>query len=129
VGVRRVVAKALNDLHGEILTRVGADRLIFPERDTGLRLAHSWSSADITDSLDIVEGFMVSRVQAPAELVGKSIGDAIGREQGVTLMLLARGTRVTIYPPSQEELREGDVLVLAGQLDELDRFFSSLESP
>ena len=46
LGVERVIAKARNDLHGEILTRVGADRVIYPEHDTGLRLAHSWSSFD-----------------------------------------------------------------------------------
>lgn len=126
VGIPQLIAKARNELHGEILTRVGADRVIFPERDTGVRLAHSWSSMDITDSLDIVEGFTVSRVQVPEELVGSTIGEAMERSKDeVTLLLLARGARVTVYPSREEPLREGDVLVLAGQLDEMQRFFSA----
>lgn len=129
LGVERVIAKARNDLHGEILTRVGADRVIYPERDTGLRLAHSWSSFDITDSLDVVEGYTVSRVQVPQEIVGQVLGDVIGnRSDGVTLLLLARGSRVILYPDRQERLRKDDVLVLAGQLDEMERFFSAIRN-
>ncbi|MYH41005.1 MAG: TrkA family potassium uptake protein [Chloroflexi bacterium] len=127
LGVGRVIAKASSDLHGEILTRVGADRVIYPERDSGLRLAHSWSSSDITDSLDVVEGYAVSRVQVPQEIVGQELGDVIGnRPDGVTLLLLARGSRVILYPDRGERLQRRDVLVLAGELEEMERFFSSL---
>ena len=127
--MERVIAKARNDLHGDILTRVGADRVIYPERDTGLRLAHSWSSFDITDSLDVVEGYTVSRVEVPQEIVGQALGDVIGsRPDGVTLLLLARGSRVILYPDRQERLQRDDVLVLAGQLDEMERFFSAIRN-
>lgn len=127
MGVRQVLAKARNDLHGEILTRVGADRVIYPERDSGLRLAHSWASADITDSLDIIEGYVVSRVQVPAGLVGRAVGEAItDRENGVALLLLARGSSVIELPSPQEQLQAGDILVLSGQIEELDQFFSTI---
>ena len=129
LGIGRVIAKARNDLHGEILTRVGADRVIYPERDSGLRLAHSWSSSDITDSLDVVEGYAVSRVQVPQEIVGQELGDVIGnRPDGVTLLLLARGSRVILYPDRAERLQRRDVLVLAGELEEMERFFSAIHN-
>ena len=121
------MAKARNELHGEILTRVGADRVIFPERDTGLRLAHSWSSVDITDSLDIVEGYVVSRVQVPAEIVGQTIGDTVaGQQDGATLLLLSRGSKVIEQPSLDERLQAGDVLVLGGVIDQLEQFFSGI---
>jgi trk system potassium uptake protein TrkA len=126
LGVPRVIAKAKNENHGEILLRVGADRVVYPERDTGVRLAHSWLSFDITDSLDIIEGYMVSRVEAPAGLVGRTIGDMITNREGVSLLLLARGARVITYPSPDERLQEKDVLVLAGQLNEMERFFSGI---
>lgn len=127
LGVPRVISKARNEVHGEILTRVGADRVIYPERDTGLRLAHGWSSTEITDSLDIVEGYIVSRVEVPEELVGRTVGDALGnRRQEVSLLLLARGSRVTVYPASQEELQRHDVLVLAGAIEHVEDFFTSV---
>ena len=127
LGVPRVVAKARNQIHGDILTRVGADRVIYPERDTGLRLAHSWSSSDITDSLDIIAGYAVSRVQVPPEIFGQTIGDAVVGHEGVSLLLLARGSRVIVYPNLQERLQRGDVLVIAGQIDRIGDFFAEIE--
>lgn len=127
LGVKRVVVKARNNTHGEILTRVGADRVVYPERDTGLRVAHSWTSTDITDSLDVVEGYSITRVAVPAELVGQSIQRAIlDHGLNVTLLLLARGERVTVYPSPTETLRKDDIVVMAGALPELDRFFAAI---
>lgn len=129
LGVPRVIVKARNEMHGEILGRVGADRVVYPERDTGVRLAHSWTSAAITDSLDVVEGYAISRVAVPESLIGRTIGEAITSGNfGVTLVLLARGTRVTTYPPSDVRLQRGDLLVIGGELSEMERFFSSIRS-
>jgi trk system potassium uptake protein TrkA len=127
LGVKRVVVKARNDTHGEILKRVGADRVVYPERDTGVRVAHSWSSIDITDSLDVVEGYAISKAAVPVELVGKSVQQAIlDRDFNVTLLLLSRGERVTVYPSPSETLRSGDVLVMSGVISDMERFFSSI---
>lgn len=127
MGVKRVVVKARNSIHGEILARVGADRVVYPERDTGARLAHSWSSVDITDSLDVIEGYSVSKAAVPAELVGMTVQRAIlDRDFDVTLLLLARGDRVTVYPSPSETLRAGDVLVMSGAIVDMERFFSSV---
>jgi trk system potassium uptake protein TrkA len=128
LGVPTVIAKARNDAHGEILLRVGADRVVYPERDTGVRLAHGWSSTSITDSLDIVEGYTVSRVSVPDGLVGRTIREAIiDDSHGVALMMHARGSRVSVYPSPDERLQRGDVLVLAGQISDIERFFAGID--
>lgn len=130
LGVPRVIVKARNETHGDILQRVGADSVVYPERDTGVRLAHSWSSASITDSLDVVEGYAISKVAVPASIVGRTIEQAItGGNFGVTLVMLARGPRVTVYPPGDTMLRSGDVLVMGGELAEMERFFASIATP
>jgi len=127
LGVPRVVVKARNETHGDILARVGADRVVYPERDTGTRLAHSWTSTAITDSLDVIDGYAVSRVAVPALLIGKTIGEAMATgDFQLALLLLARGPRVTVYPNSDTQLREGDVLVIGGELSEMERFFATL---
>jgi trk system potassium uptake protein len=127
LGVKRVIVKARNEMHGEILARVGADRVVYPEHDTGLRLAHSWTSADITDSLDVVEGYAISKVDVPEAIVGKTIAEAIVRSEfQVSLILLARGGRVTLYPPTDVRLQREDVLVMGGEHAAMDHFFSAL---
>jgi trk system potassium uptake protein TrkA len=126
LGVKRVIVKARNEMHGEILERVGADRVVFPERDTGLRLAHSWTSSDITDSLDVVEGYAVSKVAVPEAMIGKTLSDTLaGSAAGVTLLLLARGNRVTVYPPPDTRLQRDDVLVMSGEHVGMERFFTA----
>ena len=127
LGVKRVIVKARNATHGEILTRVGADRVVYPERDTGVRVAHSWSSIDITDSLDVIEGYSISKLAVPTELVGKTVQQAIlDGEFNVTLLLLSRGDRVTVYPSPSDVLRKGDLLVMSGAIGDMERFFSSV---
>lgn len=127
LGVPRVIVKARNEMHGDILARVGADRVVYPERDTGVRVAHSWSSAAITDSLDVVEGYAVSKVVVPTSMVDHTIGEAMATGAfKLALMLLARGARVTVYPDSGTLLRTGDVLVIGGELDEMERFFATI---
>lgn len=128
LGLKRVVAKARNEIHGEILSRVGADRIVYPERDTGLRVAHSWTSADITDSLDVIPGYAISRAAVPEALVGQTIQRAIlDRGINISLLLLARGERVTVYPSSSDTLKRGDTLVMSGALPDIERFFAGVQ--
>ena len=130
LGVPRVVAKAASELHGEILRRIGADMVVYPERDTGARLARAWSSADITDVLDVVEGYGVSRVRVPAGMVGLSIGEVKrGAPNSISLFLLARGRRVTAFPTADERLGDGDVLVIAGGTADLVEFLGRFHRP
>src|SRR5690606_38539454 len=125
--LKRVVAKARDNIHGEILERVGADRVVYPERETGLRVAHTWTSADVTDSLDVIPGYTISRAAVPESLVGQTIQDAIlDRGINVSLLLLARGERVTVFPSGSETLREGDTLMMSGALPDIERFFTGL---
>jgi trk system potassium uptake protein TrkA len=123
MGVPRVVAKAQNELHGEILKRIGADHVVYPERDTGVRLAHAWASTDITDILDVVEGYGVSRILVPPAMVGRTLGETSQeRPRSITVFLLARGRKVTVFPTQDERLQEGDVLVLAGEIEDIETF-------
>lgn len=122
LGIARIVAKAGNELHSEILKLVGADQVVLPERDTGVRLAGAWLSAAIADSLDVVPGYGVYRAIAPAAFVGKSVGelDLDGRFD-VHLFLVAAGEQVGVFPPDERTIRVGDLLILAGRAQDIER--------
>ena len=110
-------------MHGEILQRVGADRIIYPERDTGLRLAHSWFSADITASLDIVDGYEIIRVRLPQNFVGLQVNEVVNKLNKVQLIMIARGSIVIEFPDSAEVLQKDDILVLSGKVKQIEKFF------
>ncbi len=121
LGVRTVIAKAGSLLHGEILARVGADRVVFPERETGLRLAHSFNVPNVLDYLDVAPNFGIEKILPPKSFIGKSLGelDLPGR-LGLTPIALRRGQQVVVNPAREERLADGDELILIGRDDKLE---------
>jgi trk system potassium uptake protein len=122
LGVRNVIAKAGSQLHGEILARVGADRVVFPERETGLRLAHSFNVPNVIDYLDVAPGFGIEKIRPPKSFFGRTLGelDLKGR-LGLTPVALRRGKQVIVNPARDERVTDGDELILIGRDDKLDQ--------
>jgi trk system potassium uptake protein TrkA len=122
LGVRTVIAKAGSQLHGEILSRVGADRVVLPERETGLRLAHSFNVPNVIDYLDVAPNFGIEKIRPPASFIGKSLGDLdLKTRLGLTPIALRRGQQVFVNPAREERVAEGDELILIGRDDKLDQ--------
>ena len=121
-GVPRVVAKAATTLHGAILERVGADRVVYPEQETGTRVAHSFAIPNIIDYLDIAPQFGIERIRPPRSFVGKTLReiDLQGRLK-LTPIALRRGSNVIVNPHRDERIGEGDELVLIGRDDHLEQ--------
>lgn len=122
LGVRNVIAKAGSQLHGEILSRVGADRVVLPERETGLRLAHSFNVPNVIDYLDVAPNFGIEKIRPPASFIGKSLGELdLKTRIGLTPIALRRGKQVFVNPARDERVAEGDELILIGRDDKLDQ--------
>ena len=130
LGVRRILAKAADELHGSILQRLGVNRVVYPEHEIGLRVAHSFAAPGVSDYLNVAPGYGIARVQVPASLVGKPLS-VLELEKGfrISAVALHRGGRVSLSPGSSEVLREGDELVLAGLDDDLERLRASVVPP
>ena len=122
LGVRNVIAKAGSRLHGEILDRVGADRVVYPERETGERLAHSFAVANIIDYLDVAPEFGIAKIRPPKSFMGKTLGEVDLRGRlSLTPVAIRREKRVIVSPTRDERIVEGDELILIGRDDNLDQ--------
>lgn len=121
LGVQHVIAKAGSSLHGEILSRVGADRVVFPEKETGERLAHTFGMPNVIDYLDVAPAFGIEKIRPPRTFVGKPLGelDLKGR-YGLTPIALRRGDSVFVNPSRDERIAEGDELILIGRDEKLE---------
>lgn len=125
-----VVSKAKTALHGELLRKVGADRVVFPEMDAGIRLAHSLGVRHITDYITLSTTAGVAKIEAPANLVGHSIESLMKDVEGrLNLLLIKRGTQLITVPHFQEEIRAYDELVIVGADADIARFVSNNPSP
>ena len=122
LNVPRIVAKAISKPHGKILERVGAQRVVFPERDMGVRVGHSLAGRMI-DYFQLDPGFALVETIAPQEIVGKSLADAeVRRKYGITVVSIKpRGGSFT-YATPDTVVNEGDILVVAGETRRAEAF-------
>ena len=116
LGVRNVVAKAGTVLHGSILERVGADRVLYPEREMGARAAHLFAYPNVLDYLDVAPGFGLVMLRPPEAFVGKTLGELeLPRQFELSPVALRRGEKVTVNPHHSERIAAGDQLILIGR--------------
>ena len=120
-----VVAKATTSLHGELLHKVGADRVVFPEIDAGVRLAHSLGVRHITDYITLSDAAGIAKIQAPANLVGHTIESLMKDVEGrLNVLLIKRGTQLVTVPHLSETIRAHDELVIVGADRDIQHFVS-----
>ena len=119
LGVGNVVAKAGTSLHGAILERVGATRVVYPELEMGSRVAHSFASRHVIDYLDIAPGFGIVRFSVPPGWSGRSVGDLDLPGRGLTVVAIRQGDRLTVSPDAETSVTAGDELVIVGADDRL----------
>jgi len=129
IGVRTVVAKAVTDLHGKVLDRVGADMVVYPNRERALRLARSLMNRTPIDLYEIADGYSVAEITAPRSLSGRTLRESAARQKyGVTVLALRRhaqdprAPRTTLIATGDEVIEKDDILVVFGpdrNLDEL----------
>lgn len=125
LGVGNVIAKAGTTLHGSILERVGANRVVYPEREMGARVAHAFDTRHVIDYLDVAPGFGIVRFSPPSAWVGKSLRDIdIPGRFNLTAIALRRGGNVKVNPSRDETIAANDELVLIGPDDKLERLES-----
>ncbi|MGI8484297.1 MAG: potassium channel family protein [Thermomicrobiales bacterium] len=118
-----VIGKAKSTLHGELLRKVGADRVVFPELDAGNRLAHSLGVRHISDYISLSPSAGVARLEAPANLIGLSISQCTtDLEAKINVLLIKRGNSLITVPSYQEVIRPHDELVIVGADVDIEEF-------
>src|SRR5918995_7504147 len=122
LGVKTIVAKAVTPLHGRILEKLGVSRVIFPEREMAIRIAHSLVMPNVIDYIELSRDFSIVEVPAPDLFIGRTLKQLELRPRyGLTLIAIknrvdGRGKEVTLVAPSADEIiRTGDILSLVGR--------------
>jgi len=120
LGVRHVVARASTVTHGKVLAKVGADRVVFPEQDMGVRIAHGLSNPNVLDFIELLPHYSVVEMTAPKWMHGKTLGELHLRQRyGANVILIRRGDRINATPGGGDVIEEGDLLVLSGTTEDL----------
>ena len=125
MGVATIWAKATSRRHGRILEQVGAHHVVLPEHDMGERVAHLLSGR-ILDYVELEAGFALGKTRVPETMVGRTLRETRVRQRyGVTVVSVKRvGTSFT-YATQETVLRRGDIIVVVGRTDDVERFAES----
>lgn len=129
LGVAYVIARADHDLHGSILERIGANRVVYPEHEMGRRVAHGVELPGVQDYMPLAKGYGISKLMAHKYLVGSTLvqlGFGPSGKAEIAVLLIQRGEDVLIAPDMGEKVEVGDVLVLSGRDDALERQLSEV---
>jgi trk system potassium uptake protein TrkA len=137
LGVERIIAKAVTPLHGRILEKIGVSRVIFPEREMAMRVAHSLVVPNVLDYIELSKDFSIIELPAPEEFCGKTLRELQLRNRfGLTLIAIKRrppggGDETTnVAPTAEDRIEQGDVLSLLGSNDrlvQLDRLLGKVK--
>jgi len=122
-GAKYIIAKAHNDLHAKVLSKIGADRVVLPERDMAIKLAHNLYNKNIYDMIDISPDYSIITIQAPKSWCGKTLQELSPRDQfKVNIIAIESSpTDINVLPTATTMIKDNDILVVIGSNEELDK--------
>jgi trk system potassium uptake protein TrkA len=122
LGVKEIWAKAITSAHGNILERIGATHVVYPEADMGERVAHLVSGKMI-DYIEFDDGFAIVKTRAPREAWNRRLGESKMRTAyGVTIVGVKRPGNDFTYAQADTVVREGDLLIVSGRTELVEKF-------
>jgi len=120
LGVPYVVCKAHDETHREVLKKLGADRIVIPEKEQASRLAKSLASHNVLDYIELSEDYGIIDVPAPASWTDKSLIELNVRAKlGVNILAIKRDGGITVSPAADFRIAKGDIMVILGDTDAL----------
>ncbi|MBO2943852.1 TrkA family potassium uptake protein [Paenibacillus sp. F411] len=123
LGVKTVVAKAISVLHGRALDKLGVDRVIFPERDMGIRVAHQLVTPNLVDYMELSKDYLLVEMTVTECMDGKTLSELNTRTRyGVSVVALNQHKGIIVAPTAMDVLKAGDIMVVIGTKNNIDRF-------
>lgn len=123
MGIPTTVVKAVNDLHGKVLKKIGADKVVYPERDMGQRVAHHLISSNIIDYIELSADYSIVEIKVSTQMIGKSLKQLdIRAKYGCNVIAIKQNEQLIIPPSAEDSLRMDDILVIVGKNSNLQTF-------
>ena len=132
LGIKTVISKATSEIHGKILDKLGADHVVYPDRDSAHRLARNITEHNAYDLLEISEGFSLAEIDVPEECIGKTLAEAdLRKKSGVTVLCIrrpdpkkSRNPRQIVIPGPDDAFEADDKLIVFGTTSGIDAISS-----
>ena len=125
LGISFIITRAVNELHGQTMERIGADKVIYPEQEMGRRLAHIGFEPGVQDYMEVAPNYGITRLRPPEQIVKHTLEEAgLARpsdKYGVAVLAIKRGRDCYLVPAKDEVIKPGDILIVAGNSEQLGK--------
>lgn len=124
IGVKRVICKAQSHVHRKVLEKIGADRVVFPEHEMGVKLAQGLSSSNVLNFIELSDDYGIVETKIPKSWSGKTIQELdVRARHKVTIIAVRRGEEeaLTVAPGASFRLESGDAVVILGRTEDINR--------
>lgn len=123
MGIPYVVAKGKSTLHGKVLEKIGADKVIYPEQDMGIRLAHNLTTSNVMDFIELSPDYSIFELSASAHFVNKSLGQLNLRAiYGINVIAVKKKeNNIIVAPGADFVIEQSDILVIVGSRKALSK--------
>ena len=120
LGIPYLIAKANDDLHAKVLEKIGVDRVVFPEREMGARLARSILTPSVLELMDLSEDYQIMEALLPKGWEGQTLrGLNVRKRFGINVLAVRRGESFIVSPGPDEPFAPGDTLLAMGKKGEI----------
>ena len=121
IGVNFIVATSRNSLHTKLLEKVGADRIVAPERDMARRVTYNLASTSVMDYIELSPRFSIVEITAPKAFQNKTIAESnIRAKYGINVVAIKRGEDLIISPLPSEKIIKDDIVVVVGKNESIN---------
>ncbi|MGG7176270.1 potassium channel family protein [Clostridium paraputrificum] len=121
-GVKYIVAKGNSEIHAKVLTKIGADRVVLPEKDMGVRVAHNLVSASILDYIELSPEYSIMEIKVLEEWANKPLRDIKLRSKyGINIMAIKKENEINLTPSADDLISPNDIIVAIGASEELGK--------
>ena len=120
MGVPKVVCKAKDELQAKVLYKIGADKVVFPERDMGRRLAYNLASENILDQINLDPEYSIMEIVTPQNWVGKTIIELnLRAKYDITVLAVKTQSGLKVMPSPNYKMQEKNILIIIGKTDKI----------
>lgn len=122
LGIKHIVAKAQDNMHAKVLYKIGANRIIYPERDMGIRIAHNLVASDILDLIELAPEHSIMETKVPDTWIGKDFIELnVRKNYNVNVIAIKNNDKILVNPSAKRKMEKNDIVIILGHNENLKK--------
>ncbi|HER24369.1 MAG TPA: TrkA family potassium uptake protein [Candidatus Atribacteria bacterium] len=125
MGIKYIIAKAQNKLHAKVLEKIGVDKIVFPERDMGIRIARNLITPNIKDYIDLEPDYSIIEIEALPKFLNKTLSELdLRNKYRINVLAIKRDNKFNLSPQAKDLIKSGDYLIVIGETKKITELAS-----